>query len=68
MKVRDYRGYKKAVKRAGAKEIATPQQYKRIKQRLRKRYGKTLATDEVTRLLKQAGIGSATVSKLRGLK
>jgi len=68
MKVRDYRGYKKAVKRAGAKEIATPEQYKLIKQRLRKKYGKTARTSTIEKALGRSGLSANQISRLRGTK
>lgn len=71
MKVRSYRKYKKAVKKAGAKRVATREEYGIIQRRLRQRYGKdikTARTSAIEKALKRAGLTQEEISRLRGRK
>lgn len=53
---RNYRQYKKKVKKLGAKQIATPEEFAIVQQRL----------DRVYKGLKQAGLTQKEIDRLRG--
>ena len=60
-----YRQYKKRVKKLGAKEIATPEQYAKIQKRLDKVF-KTVRTSAVEKRLRKAGLTEKEIARLRG--
>lgn len=71
-----YERYKKRIGKAGGK-IATPEQFRKIQQRLTARKGitrrkgrrkSTLGLDRVTPGLKQAEVDEKTIARLRGKK
>ena len=66
-----YQQYKKAVKKLGAKQIATPEQYAIVQKRLDRIYKKkfkTARTKAVEKGLKQAGLTQKEMDRLRGKK
>ncbi len=63
--VRSYGQYKKAVKKAGGKEIATPKQYRTIQARMLKKYSKTARTSSIEKALKRSGLTQTQISRLR---
>jgi len=78
-----YTEYKKDVKNRGGKEVATPEQFKKIQQRLAARkgitrrtgrrksklgLGDTVRTKAVSKSLKSAGLTDSELARLRGKK
>ena len=63
--VRSYGQYKKAVKKAGGEEIATPKQYEKIKARMMKKYNKTARTSSIEKALAKSGLSQAKIRQLR---
>jgi len=61
-----YRKYKKGVKKLGAKQVATPVEFKLIQKRMQKRYGKTLRTSSIEKSLRKAGLTEKEIARLRG--
>ncbi len=71
MPIDSYKHYKKSVKKAGGKEIATPAQHKVIRQRIRDMYGrpdKTVRTSVIEKALRNAGLSQKEINKLQGSK
>jgi len=65
--LRSYKQYRKAVKKAGGREVATPGQYARIKKRLKAKYGyKTVRTSSIEKALRKSGLTDSQIAKLRG--
>ncbi len=70
MPIDSYKHYKKSVKKAGGKEIATPAQYKLIQQRIREKYGrpdKTVRQSVLEKALRTA-LSQKEINKFYGDK
>lgn len=64
-----YRQYKKRVKKLGAKQIATPEEYAIVQQRLDKIFKKkfkTVRTSAVEKGLRRGGLTQKEIDRLRG--